>query len=48
MEPTQSRDSEIQHRSIVAAGVQDMILILKHLTVACWHHTVPIIFINKN
>lgn len=48
IELTQSGGSEIQYRSIVAAGIQDMILILKHLTADFRHHTVHIIIINKN
>lgn len=42
---TQSDNSEIEHRSTVAEGVQDVILVLKHQAGAFRHHTDPIIFI---
>lgn len=37
--------SEVEHRSRVAAGVQDVILVLEDLAAACGHPADPFIFI---
>lgn len=45
MELTQAGDSEVQHRGTVAAGVHDMILVLKYPVAASTRGTEPIVFI---
>lgn len=47
-ELTQSGGSEIEYRSGVAAGVQDVIFILKQLAAAFWHQTIPVLLINMS
>lgn len=42
---TQAEGSEVQHRSIVAAGVHYMILVLKYQAAAFRQRTKPIVFI---
>lgn len=45
MELTQAGDSEVQHRGTVAAGVHDMILVLKYPVAASTRGTEPVVFI---
>lgn len=45
---TQSERSEVEHRRPVAAGVQDVVLILKHLAAAFRHRPDTIAFIIFN
>lgn len=45
MQLTQSGSSEVQHRSPVAAGVQDVILKLKYWAAACRRPADPVIFL---
>lgn len=43
MELTQAGDSEVQHRGTVAAGVHDMILVLKYPVAASTRGTEPVV-----
>lgn len=45
MELTQTGDSEVQHWTAVAAGVHDMILVLKYQAAASRRCTEPVVFI---
>lgn len=45
MQLTQAEDSEVQHRSTVAAGVHDMIFTLKYQAAAFRRCTEPVVFI---
>lgn len=46
MELTQAEGSEVQHRGTVAAGVDDVVLVLQHQAAAFRQRTEPLVFIG--